>query len=335
VATTDIDRREFLRRSAAAVAGTALCSGLAGAFLDPVAAAARRNARRKELASFGRCSWGAHALQRAGEPTAKEAILDLEGQVGRQFEIFRRYAFWDSKIPDRIHQWAAESGRTPYISWHAYNSDRTIIPWASIAAGEQDAIIRSTAQSLSGFGYPILFGFHHEPENDLRNGSADDYRQAWKRVRGIFDEIGASNLTWVAALMASTYAGGHGGSQVWLPEAGSYHLVGADGYNWWRLQSRPKWRTFAEIFAPARASSIALSKGLLIAEYGSLEQTYGGYPGDPAAKGAWFNDAANTIKAWPEVKGAIYSHASNWWVDSSTPSLDAFRSVGHDFYFAP
>ena len=305
----------------------ALSSGLAGAFLAPVAAAAQ------ELGFFGRCSWGAHALQRAGEPTAKEAILDLEGQVGRQFGIFRRYAFWDSKIrigstgaagerTDPVHLGTPASGIEPSVRGHRSRpANRTRHPLNGSVA--------------RGFGYPILFGFHHEPESDPGNGSADDYRQAWKRVRGIFDEVGASNLTWVAALMASTYAGGHGGSQVWLPEAASYHLVGADGYNWWRLQSRPRWRTFAEIFAPARASSIALSKGLLIAEYGSLEQTYGGYDGDPAAKGAWFNDAANTIKAWPEVKGAIYSHATNWWVDSSTPSLDAFRSVGHDFYFAP
>ena len=81
-------------------------------------------------------------------------------------------------------------------------------------------------------------------------------------------------------------------------------------------------------------------KGLFIGEYGCPEQdAHGNTSGDPRAKASWFREAGATIKSWPEVKAAVYSHvsptsstASIGWTRGGGPSR-AFRDVGSDPYF--
>ena len=87
-------------------------------------------------------------------------------------------------------------------------------------------------------------------------------------------------------LMASTYAGGHGGPEPWLPK--EYRMLGVDGYNRYPCITRPSkhpWKPFWEIFAPARHVAMARGKGLFIGEVGCVEQDDCGYHlGNPIAK---------------------------------------------------
>jgi hypothetical protein len=287
------------------------------------------------------CLFGAHALLRGSELTQKDSTLALEAEIGRTLGVMRRYSYWDEPTPDQTHLWASQGGRIPYVSWHAYARNRTVIPWASIASGAQDARVREIGTAFATCGYPLFFSFHHEPENDVNNGTAADFRAAFKRVRTIFDQQGASNVTWLCALMAATYNGGHGGADAWLPDPGTYSHVAVDGYNRWPYIPKPTWRSFDTLFSPAYQKAVSLGKPLFVAEYGCVDQAP--YPnGDPTAKATWFQDAATTTQAWGNVTALSYSHAKAtfrgvnipYWADSSTVTLDSFKTVGLSPYFA-
>jgi hypothetical protein len=323
-----MERREFLRNTALTGAGIAL-AGSAG-WPDPALASAS-------------CLFGAHALPRGSQATQKESTLALEAEIGRKLGVFRRYSYWDEPPPDQTHLWAAQGGRIPYISWHAYTRNRTYIPWASIARGTHDAYIRSVGKGLASFGHPVFFNFHHEPENDPKNGSPSEFKAAFEHVRRIFDAQGAKNLTWICTLMGTTYRGRNGGAGTWLPPSSYYTYVGSDGYNRWPRISQPPWRSFAEIFGAAHTKSVQLGKHLFVGEYGCVEQVTPSHPsGDPQAKADWFKGAAATTKTWGNVVALSYSHAvatfsgklMPYWADSSAVSLNAFKGVGLSSYFS-
>jgi hypothetical protein len=317
-----IDRREFLRRSAVIGAGVLASHGLATVEIADAASS--------------HCRWGVMASPRAGQ-TWSQALTDLEQKVHRKFSIVRRYHVWDEPLPTRFETWYSRHGRTPYVGWHAFDSSGDPIPWASIAAGDHDAWIHSQARALKRWNRPMYFSFHHEPENDTAScGDAADFVAAWNQVHRVFSSVHVPQLTWVITLMASTYAGNDGGAHLWLPAR--YNLLGVDGYNRGPCDGSDQWRTFAEIFGPAHRTARHRREGLFIGEFGCVEQdSCGNGSGDPDAKARWFSHARSTIKTWPQVRAACYSHTATsgnaYWVDTSPPSLRAYRKVGLDRYF--
>jgi hypothetical protein len=323
-----VDRRDFLKTTALAGAGLTIPS-----VLDAEPAAAAPGAR---------CKWGAYACPRGGE-TAQHAIRNLEGKIGRKLGITRHYMNWDREIPGELIRWSAAGGRKPYISWKAERQNGTAISWRAIANGTWDRHIREQAARIRAWGKPAFFNFHHEPENDSRNGTPTDFRNAFQRVRNIFDAMNVHNLTWVVILMAPTYEGGHGGHMRWLPSR--FELVGVDGYNRWPClpnRSKHSWTPFKEIFAPAHRVAVNRHKGMFIGEFASVERNAcGNRGGDRQAKARWIRHAAETIKGWPRVKGVVYSHTlaryggfnEAFWVNTSTSSLKAYRRAGKMDYF--
>jgi len=278
------------------------------------------------------CQWGVRALPRAGE-NPMTALTDLETAVGRRFAIERQYQVWGAALPGKFTLWASSQGRTPYIGWQAWTGTNSgpRVPWSSISNGSRDTFLNKQAASLKAWGQPVYLTFHHEPEDDPDCGTAAEYRAAYNHIRTVFDQAGVTNATWVLTLMASTYNGGYGGPSNWEPD--NYDIVGVDGYNRYPV-ANVKYRSFADIFGPARAFAVRRGKPLGIGEYGCVEQGVN----DPNGKAAWFADAGATMKAWPELRFACYSHVTasgyDYWVDSSASSLAAFKALGADPYFA-
>ena len=152
---TDIDRREFLRRSLLAGVGVTLASGLTSTLMSTTA-----------RASTGSCLIGAHALPRGTEVTQINSTLALEGEIGRQLDAIRRYSYWGGYVPDRTHLWAAQGGRIPTsLCTPTRWARRRLYLGRKIARGDHDAYLLQVGQKLAAFGYPTYFNFHHEPEN--------------------------------------------------------------------------------------------------------------------------------------------------------------------------
>src|SRR3954469_18416693 len=329
-----MNRREFVRRAVAGAAGV----GFVGAGLRlPQPAVAAGIAAPPPLNPAG-CLWGVHADPR-GTQTKESAIASMETKIGRKFAVDRQYAVWNAPLPRTYSRWTSQQGRIPYVGWHAWRDSPTgpAVPWRAIAAGSYDTWIRTQARALRDWGRPIYMTFHHEPEDDSRCGTAAEFRAAYARVRNLFIAEGASNVRWVATLMASVFDGYNGGASTWMPP--QYDIVCVDGYNRRLCQKGKMWKSFASIFGPARQYAIAHGKPLAIGEFASVEKfPLCGYPGDPTAKAAWITNAAATIKSWPEVVFACYSHVTTsegygYWIDSSTASLQAFKQAGAEAYF--
>jgi hypothetical protein len=284
-----------------------------------------------------RCLLGAHAEPRGGED-GRTAITHLEKKLGRRLAISRHYVLWDYPLPDSFQAWSVSKGRIPYVGWHSETMAGQTVTWSSIAAGDHDDWIQRQARSIRAAGYPMFFAFQTEPEDDTEKGGSTEFVAAYSRIRGIFRSLRVRNLRWVVTLMAGTYAGGHGGPRAWMPD--SFRYCGVDGYNTYPC-SGTGWRSFKTVFAPAREFARGQGKGLFIGEYGCPEQDCcGNASGDPGAKAAWIREAGHTMKNWPEVKAAVYSHvySDQWqcafWLDTRRSSLRAFRHVGSEAYFS-
>jgi hypothetical protein len=328
-----MDRRRFLELS-----GLAGVGAVAAPWLTPRVAPYRAkivDPRSKPIHVARPCLWGVHADPR-GQESQQDAQLNIEKEVGRRFAVVRHYTTWRTQIPTDFQDWTQNRGSTPYVGWQAWMSNSgPYISWALIAAGRYDDWVRAQAQSIKAAAFPMYIAFHHEPEVDHQCGSAKDFRAAFNHIQSVFQHEGVTNVAWVMTLMASTYRGGHGGPGAWEPA--QYDYVGVDGYN--RYPCDPKgYKSFADVFEPARDFAVDRRKPLFIGEFACVEQNACGHgSGDPQGKAKWFTAGASVIKTWPEVAVVCYSHvrAKNYeyWVDSSKYSLAAYKAMGKDPYF--
>ncbi len=143
----------------------------------------------------------------------------------------------------------------------------------------------------------------------------------------IFQEVGVTNVRFVACFMAPTFSGSFGGVEAWLPD--NYDVIGVDGYN---RNIGGNWRTFERIFTPAHQAATALGRPLFVIEHGCVE-------GKAGQKAQWLLDAQALLQGWPEVIGVSYNNegsgARNYRIDTSASSRDAFAAVATSAFFNP
>jgi hypothetical protein len=332
-----LDRRDFLKKGGLAGAGVALATGFT--FPTHHGANHHKNRHHKHTPGVGgggggaqntSCIWGAY-VNPDGKP-ARTSIEQFEAQIGRKLGMTRHYTHWDMPLPGGTIEWSAQGGRLPLVAWASDKLNGQYVKWADIASGRQDAWISKQGAALKAAGYPMYFCFHHEPEDEPLAGTASEFRGAFERIISIFDDVGVSNLKYAVTLMASTYDGGHGGADAWMPP--KYDFVGADGYNRHPRQPHTKWKSFEEIFSSAHRYAVSHGKGLFVEETGTLEDG----SSNPLAKAKWLKGMGKTVLNWPDVVGVEYSHTLGnyrgtpmpYWVDSSKAALSAYREVGSD-----
>ena len=271
-----------------------------------------------------------HAKTRNGQ-TAETAISNLEAEIGRRFAAHKDFFKWGDAFPSRQQLDDARKGRTPAINWIARRRDGRAVPWRTIAAGAQDAVISAFADGIRRYRHPVYLTFHHEPENDRVNGSPAEFIAAFRHIRRVFTRRGVTNVRWVAALMATTFVKGEPGR--WYPGDDYVDMVGLNGYNWHPGKPGSTWRSLADIFRSAYVWAAARGKRVMITETGVQEDGHWAGPGN--RKALWFRDALTTLKRWPLVKVFCYWHSNvryPWWVDTSAASLRAFRDISNDPY---
>ena len=274
----------------------------------------------------GRTVWGIFSSPRNGR-SSQEVIRRLELEIGRTFGGQRIYRGMDSDLPNELDRKLANQGQAIYqnfSSW-VHRGDRKIcIPWADIASGKRDTWLITQARNIRAWGYPIFLTFTHEPTVDNavhpRCGSPEEYRAAFDHVVHVFTVQGATNVSWVWTLTASTFGGANGGPIAWEPS--HYDIVGVDGYN-----HAQRWRSPDEIFQSAQDFAALRQKPLLIGEIGSEELS-----GDPYAKADWITRAAALFRSWHDVRAIMWTNSGGkggdgFWLDSSPQALAAFADA--------
>lgn len=280
---------------------------------------------------------GAFVEPRGGQ-THEEALEELESLIGRRLDLDHQYYAWDDPIPTQHETLTVEQGRIPLISWKAARrSDRSVVPWSSIARGDEDSVIAERADAFRSFGHPVMFIFNHEPEKDHRMGTPEEFVAAWRHIHDVFSSRGVTNVAWVLTLFGSSYR--NGDVEQFYPGDDYVDWVAGDGYNFYGTNPGPRgcsrpWKPFSAIFGGLNQWASERGKPALAVETGTTED-----PADPNRKAQWFTEALATLKSWPNFKGLVYFNSDrtqrsgcNWLIESSDASVDAFRDTAEDPY---
>jgi len=244
-------------------------------------------------------------------------------------------------------------GAIPLITWEPWDPgadpnllsnpvDQPGFRLQRIADGEFDPYIRQWARGCAAVGGPIMLRPMHEmnggwyPWGGMVNGnSPETFKAAWRRIHDVFEEEGATNVTWVWSINASAYPYTKENSPPsYYPGDEYVDWTSLSGFNWGNSRPLMRWMTFREVYGDVMPYLESVGKPIVISEFGSVEE-----PGD---KAAWIADAYEAIRTdYPSVKAVVYydklevglKGSQEWPIASSVQSLEAYRAAVDSPYF--
>jgi hypothetical protein len=278
---------------------------------------------------------GAYFREAPGSTQKLDEYANLVGQrpaIVMWYRGFDQPLMYSSEMSN-----LASRGSTPMVSLEPVDESGNDISLAQIASGSYDTYIHKDASIAKSWNGRLLIRFAYEMNLSPKAGipwgggpgafagnTAADYIAAWRHVVSIFRADGAANAEFVWA--PNVDDGGIPFSQ-YFPGDEWVNDVGLDGYNWGSAFSSQghSWLSLGDTFASSYATLTQLStKPVMITETASSETG-----GD---KASWIRKGfLNEIpQKFPRVSAAIWfdvQKESDWRVDSSQASLEAFREV--------
>lgn len=273
-----------------------------------------------------------------GAPGSGQTMDEYASLVGQRPGIVMWYRGFDQPLmySSEIANLSAR-GSTPMVSLEPVDQNGTDIPLSQIAAGNYDSYIHKGAAVAKAWGGRIMIRFAYEMNlspaagipwgggsGAVAGNSAADYIAAWRHVVSLYRADGATNAEFVWA--PNVDDGGIPFTQ-YFPGDEWVNEVGLDGYNWGSAfeSTGHKWLSLGDTFSSSYATLTQLSsKPVIFTETASSE-----IGGDKAAwiRGGFLNELP---QRFPRVTGVIWfdvQKESDWRVDSSQASLEAFREV--------
>jgi len=261
---------------------------------------------------------------------AFETDLGVRADLLMVYQDWAHFPFFEPNLFDPI----LERGACVMLTWepwdHLGTVDQPDYGLARILDGSHDAHIIRWARAMAAWGRPLDLRFAHEmngtwyPWSEGVNSNVrGDYVLAWRHVRKIFADAGASNVAWVWSPMAdATGYTPHAPLEPLYPGDDAVDQVGMDGYNWGTSQAWGSWwQSPGEIFDATLGRIRAMTnKPLLITETASTEEG-----GD---KARWIGDLFEWASVHPEVESIIWfdhDKETDWRVRSSLASSAAFK----------
>jgi glycosyl hydrolase family 26 len=258
-----------------------------------------------------------------------------ESFLGRRYDIINRFYAFNVAIPTSLESWDASMGRIPMVTWGA-GSDTL-----DLANGVNDTWLRQQADRFAAFGSPIFLRFYHEPDGAYQSAavhSATAYIQAWRHVHDIFIQEGATNVVWIWCPTSWSYVTGSPWPPTYYPGDAYVDWIATDGYNWFPKPGT-NWRSWTQIFQPFYDWAATMSKPIMIAENGVMED-----PAVAGRKAAWIADSQQQLKtSFPLIQAVLYFDTQvtkggftyTWPVDTTQASYNAYRTMANDPYFMP
>lgn len=269
----------------------------------------------------------------SGLPGSLSGLRALASLVETAPGVAMWYEQWNSapQFPAAEATAVAQTGAIPEITWEPWNPadgiEQPAYSLSAIVSGAYDRYIIAWAQEIKQWGGEIKLRFAQEMNGDWYpwdegvNGNAPgSYVAAWRHVYGLFESVGTDNVIWVWSPNVS-YNGSIPMDEVW-PGSAYVDEVALDGYNWGTLHPETGWQSFLQIFGPSIREIIAITnKPLYIGEVASTEE--GG------SKAQWIANMFTALQSLPQIRGFVWfdwDKETNWQIDSSRDSLNAFRS---------
>jgi hypothetical protein len=263
-------------------------------------------------------------------PADLREVNEFERQVRRHADIVMWFADWESSGFDAGQAEAVRRrGSLPEISWEPW--DRGVgehrpqagYRLARIIAGDHDEVVREFARGVAEYGHPVRLRFAQEmnarayPWAERTNGNRPgEFARAWRHVHAIFQQEGATNVTWIWAPVVG---------EVWeglYPGDGFVDAVGVSGFNGGTVAFGRVWRSFEELFGDTldTVRRIAPGKPVVLPEIASAEA--GGN------KGAWIGEMFDAVRAG-DIRAVVWFNLekeARWQISSSDGSQDGFAA---------
>lgn len=264
-------------------------------------------------------------------PTRFDAVQGFENTIRRKLDIVNRFHEFSSGLTssffwDRQH---IENGRTVMISWRATDNPGSVNgepdPQRArkIVAGRFDNEIEAMARGLRDLEAPILLRFNWEMDQDVGDpqfiGNPADFIAAWRYVHNIFENIGATNVEWVWAPRARSFAKNVG--QTYYP---GYNYVDWVGGSSVPINSYTDAQT---IFGAWNQWAVNIGKPQLL--WIGLREN----PQNAFWKRNFINELSFLASGqWSGLKALVYYNSNSplgndYTIDTSSASLNAFRNL--------
>lgn len=285
-----------------------------------------------------------------GAQTRAEAQQGFEQSIGRRLGSSRVFERWDSAFPTEHHLWLRDNGYPMLLSVRAMLTDGTHVPWADIAAAPVGSELHTTmvgwADAVKSYGHPVMFSFNQEPElqANLPNGTAEDFKAAWRRIVSVFRDHGVTNAEYMWITTRGAFdlnSTDRRYAPHWYPGDAYVDLMGIDVYNWYQCRTgiTTPWTSMADLVEGFRQFGLQHpEQGLWLAEWGSVED-----PAVDGRKAAWIDDVRALFKqpGYEQFEGISYFHKTydddeftcNWSVDSSASAQQSFAAMAVDPFY--
>lgn len=260
-----------------------------------------------------------------------------EQKMGSQFDMVRIYKVGpDAKFFTDHERDLANQGRKLVYSWKVSTQFTDVSQWRQVARGDHDENLRRVARQIRDSGHTVIFGLHHEPENDAFYGSDADYARMYRHAHAVMEPIAGDRLVWFINYMGHS-DGGFNQVEAMYPGDDIIDWISYNPYNWFGCNGNAPWKTFetqaSNFYNWAQRNHP--SKPLMIGETATNE-----LPGSPNAKAQWIDQMGSSLaNRFPAIKAVLWFHQSGQTgfcerrFDSSQQSVDAFRRLRNSPHF--
>lgn len=272
-----------------------------------------------------------------GNGSRYDAVLAFQDSIGRDIAIINRFHEFSAGLQSRFF-WDRQhiaDGRTVMVSWRATDNPGSVNGTPDpqrankIVNGQFNSQIDAMANALRDLGAPVLLRFNWEMDQDVGDpqyiGTPAQFIAAWRYVHNRFQQRGATNVEWVWAPRARSFA----------KDVGPTYYPGTDYVDWIGGSAVPinSFTDAQTIYSSWNEWAINMGKPQLL-WIGLLEN-----PNDSQWK-ANFIDELRMLAAgeWVGVKALIYYNSNSplgndYTIDTSNQSFQAYRRMACDPHF--
>jgi len=291
-------------------------------------------------------------------PFTLSRVDSFEQMVGKDVSIVMWYQPWATNNRARFDSSACleimRRGKVPLITWEPWDpgSDANLVKNPSaqrkyrlkaITSGRYDAYIRQWAIDIRTLGGPVMLRPMHEMNGNwypwcgtVNGNTPAEFVKAWRHIHDIFEEEGATNVTWVWSINhVSVPDNKKNAYAAYYPGDEYVDWTSISGFNWGTTSNYSSWQSFTYRYESPLKYLKKVKKPIIISEFASVEE--GG------RKSAWIKDAYKRIRALSKVRGVVYydsierskTSTQDWRVNSSKTSLAAFKvAIASDYFYS-
>ena len=261
-----------------------------------------------------------------GPPDNYQRDAEFTKVVGRQPNLIGYYSGWGEPFKTSFAETVRGHGAVTILQM-----DPTDVSVWAIAAGYDDAYLRSFADSVRDFGQPVVIGFGHEMNADWYPWGYGHvpprvFVAAWRHIVTLFRDQGAGNVTWLWTIQADE--GGTGPIRSWWPGAAYVTWVGIDGYYYYPAN------TFASVFGQTIAQVRTFTrKPVLLSE--TAVGPAAGQPAKIADLFAGMREYQTLGLVWFDIRQDDGVYHQDWRIENSPAAEAAFRHAASTLTLAP